>query len=158
GYLGAHRAVRAARCRAVPVPVDADGLDVAAGIKRAKHARAVVLSPSHQYPLGVTLSLSRRMALVLWAARTGAIVIEDDYDSEFRYRGRPLAALQGLDEAGRVVYMGTFSKTLFPGIRVGFLVVPPALVGVLGAARAGLSCPASSFEQAALARFIADGH
>jgi GntR family transcriptional regulator/MocR family aminotransferase len=158
GYLGARRAVLAVRGRPVPVPVDDEGLDVAAGIERAPHARAVVLSPSHHYPLGVTLSLPRRMALLRWAAERRALVVEDDYDSEFRYRGRPLMALQGLDEAGRVVYMGTFSKTLFPGLRLGFLVVPPALVDAFAAARAGLPAPASALEQAALATFIADGH
>jgi GntR family transcriptional regulator/MocR family aminotransferase len=158
GYLGARRAVAATHGRAVAVPVDDEGLDVAAGTERAPHARAVVLSPSHHYPLGVTLSLPRRMALLRWAAERRVLVVEDDYDSEFRYRGRPLMALQGLDEAGRVVYMGTFSKTLFPGLRVGFLVVPPALVEAVRATRSGVPSPAAALEQAALARFIADGH
>src|SRR5262249_6969944 len=137
---------------------DDDGMDVAAGLARAPDARAVVVSPSHQYPLGVMLSLPRRMALLRWAAERRALIVEDDYDSEFRYRGRPLAALQGLDESSPVAYLGTFSKTLFPGLRIGFVVVPPALVDVLGAARAGLAAPAATLEQAALARFIADGH
>jgi GntR family transcriptional regulator / MocR family aminotransferase len=158
GYLGAHRAVRVTGGRLVPVPVDAEGLDVAAGIARAPRARAVLLAPSHQYPLGATLSLSRRMALLRWAASTGAVVIEDDYDSEFRHRGRPLMALQGLDEAGRVVYVGTFSKTLFPGLRLGFLVVPPGLVDPIRATRAALAAPAPLLEQAAVAEFIAEGH
>ena len=158
GYLGAHRAVRVVGGAAVPVPVDGEGLDVAAGIARAPSARAVLLAPSHQYPLGVTLGLTRRMALLRWAASSGAVVIEDDYDSEFRHRGRPLMALQGLDEAGRVVYVGTFSKTLFPGLRLGFFVVPPALVDPVRATRAALAAPAPLLEQAAVAEFIAEGH
>ncbi|MGN6106278.1 MAG: PLP-dependent aminotransferase family protein [Kofleriaceae bacterium] len=158
GYLGARRAVVGAHARPIAVPVDEHGLDVAAGIARAPRARAVLLAPSHQYPLGVTLSLPRRLALLQWAARARALVIEDDYDSEFRHRGRPLTALYGLDDAGCVIYVGTFSKALFPGLRLGFVVVPPALVDTFVAARASLSTPASAFEQAALARFLADGH
>jgi GntR family transcriptional regulator/MocR family aminotransferase len=158
GYLGARRAVIAARARPVPVPVDDHGLDVAAGIALAPRARAVVLTPSHQYPLGVTLSLARRFALLRWAARARAIVIEDDYDSEFHHRGRPLMALHGLDDAGCVVYVGTFSKSIFPGIRLGYLVVPPAMVDLVAAARASLPTPAAAFEQATLTRFLADGH
>jgi GntR family transcriptional regulator/MocR family aminotransferase len=150
--------VRVVGGAAVPVPVDGEGLDVAAGIARAPSARAVLLAPSHQYPLGVTLGLTRRMALLRWAASSGAVVIEDDYDSEFRHRGRPLMALQGLDEAGRVVYVGTFSKTLFPGLRLGFFVVPPALVDPVRATRAALAAPAPLLEQAAVAEFIAEGH
>jgi GntR family transcriptional regulator/MocR family aminotransferase len=114
-----------------------------------------LLSPSHHYPLGVTLSLARRMALLRWAQRARAIVIEDDYDSEFRHHGRPLTALQGLDDAGRTVYVGTFSKTLFPGIRIGFLIAPPVLVDVIAAARSGP--PAPAIDQATLAAFIANG-
>jgi GntR family transcriptional regulator / MocR family aminotransferase len=158
GYLGAQRAVLGAAARPVPVPVDDEGLDVEAGIRRARRARLVILAPSHQYPLGVTLSLGRRMALLRWAVSARAMVLEDDYDSEFRHRGRPLTALQGLDDAGRVLYVGTFSKTMFPGLRVGYVVVPPSLVDVFGAARASLPAPASALEQAALATFMDEGH
>jgi GntR family transcriptional regulator/MocR family aminotransferase len=158
GYLGAQRAVLGGAARPVAVPVDDDGLDVEAGIRRAPRARLVILAPSHQYPLGVTLSLGRRMALLRWAASARAMVLEDDYDSEFRHRGRPLTALQGLDEAGRVLYVGTFSKTMFPGLRVGYVVVPPTMVDVFGAARASLFAPASALEQAALATFMDEGH
>jgi GntR family transcriptional regulator / MocR family aminotransferase len=158
GYLGARLAVLGARARPVAVPVDELGLDVAAGIARAPRARAVVLAPSHQYPLGATLPLARRLALLRWAAAARALVIEDDYDSEFRHRGRPLTALYGLDEADRVVYVGTFSKSLFPGLRIGFFVAPPSLVDAFAGARASLPAPASTLDQAALARFIADGH
>jgi len=158
GYLGARRAVIGARARPVPIPVDDQGLDVAAGIARAPRARAVLLAPSHQYPLGVTLALPRRLALLRWAARARAVVIEDDYDSEFHHRGRPLTALYGLDEAGCVVYVGTFSKSMFPGLRIGYVVVPPAVVDTFAAARASLPAPASAMDQASLAVFLADGH
>ena len=158
GYLGARRAVVGASARPVPVPVDAEGLDVEAGRSRSPRARLAILSPSHQYPLGVTLSLPRRMALLRWAAAQRALILEDDYDSEFRHRGRPLTALQGLDDTGRVIYAGTFSKTMFPGLRLGYLVVPPALVEVFAAARASLFAPASALEQAALASFMDEGH
>jgi GntR family transcriptional regulator/MocR family aminotransferase len=158
GYLGARRAVVGAAARPVPVPVDAEGLDVEAGRSRSPRARLAILAPSHQYPLGVTLSLPRRMALLRWAVEQRALILEDDYDSEFRHHGRPLTALQGLDDAGRVVYAGTFSKTMFPGLRLGYLVVPPALVEVFAAARASLPAPASALEQAALASFMDEGH
>jgi len=158
GYLGAQRAVLGAGARPVAVPVDDEGLDVEAGIRRARNARLVILAPSHQYPLGVTLSLGRRMALLRWAVSARAMVLEDDYDSEFRHRGRPLTALQGLDDSGRVLYVGTFSKTMFPGLRVGYVVVPPSMVDVFGAARASLFAPASALEQAALAIFMDEGH
>ncbi|MBN9682296.1 MULTISPECIES: MocR-like pyridoxine biosynthesis transcription factor PdxR [unclassified Corallococcus] len=158
GYPGVRRAVLSAGGRPVPIPVDGDGLDVSAGLARAPRARVALVAPSHQYPLGVTLSLARRMALLQWAERTRSLIIEDDYDSEFRHRGRPLTALQGLDDSGCVVYVGTFSKSMFPGLRLGFLVVPPSLVEVFSAARAAASAPASSLEQAALAAFLAEGH
>ncbi|WP_233587993.1 PLP-dependent aminotransferase family protein [Corallococcus sp. CA049B] len=158
GYPGVQRAVLAAGGRPVPIPVDGDGLDVSAGLTRAPRARVALVAPSHQYPLGVTLSLARRMALLQWAERTRSLIIEDDYDSEFRHRGRPLTALQGLDDAGCVVYVGTFSKSMFPGLRLGFLVVPPLLVEVFSASRAAASAPASTLEQAALAAFLAEGH
>ncbi|AKQ67978.1 Transcriptional regulator, GntR family domain / Aspartate aminotransferase [Myxococcus hansupus] len=158
GYPGVRRAVLAAGGLPVPVPVDADGLDVGAGVARAPRARGAVVAPSHQYPLGATLSLARRMALLKWAERTRSVIIEDDYDSEFRHRGRPLTALQGLDETGCVVYVGTFSKSMFPGLRLGFFVAPPPLVDAFAAARAAFPAPASALEQAALAVFIEEGH
>jgi len=108
----------------VPVPVDQDGLDVGIAIRRSPRARLAVVTPSHQCPLGVMLSLPRRLELLAWAAKTGAWIIEDDYDGEFRYHGRPLPALKSLDDAGRVFYAGSFSKVLSPGLRLGYLVVP----------------------------------
>jgi GntR family transcriptional regulator/MocR family aminotransferase len=158
GYFGARRNVLAARARPVPVPVDEEGMDVAVGIARARRARAAVVTPSHHYPLGVTMSLRRRLALLRWAAASRSWVIEDDYDSEFRHRGRPLMALQGLDEAGVVVYVGTFSKSIFPGLRLGFLVAPPALVDLFLRTRLADIAPASALDQATLAAFITDGH
>ncbi|MBJ6759734.1 PLP-dependent aminotransferase family protein [Myxococcaceae bacterium JPH2] len=158
GYSGARRAVLSAGAKPVPVPVDSEGLDVALGIARAPRARAAVVVPSHQYPLGSTLSLARRMALLQWAKRSRAVIIEDDYDSEFRHRGRPLTALQGLDDWGCVVYVGTFSKSMFPGLRLGFFIAPPAWVEVVASARSTASAPASSLEQAALAAFLSGGH
>jgi GntR family transcriptional regulator/MocR family aminotransferase len=158
GYLAARRTVIAAGAQVVAVPVDREGLDVAAGVARAPHARAVIVTPSHHYPLGVTTSLARRAALLAWAARARAVVIEDDYDSEFRHRGRPVMSLAGLDNAGCVVYAGTFSKTMYPGLRIGFAIVPPRLVDAYAAARRITGNPASVLEQDALAAFIADGN
>jgi GntR family transcriptional regulator/MocR family aminotransferase len=157
-YPSALAALRAAGARIVPVPVGTEGLEVAAGIAAAPAARLVYVSPSHHYPLGVMLSLGRRLALLDWAAREGAWVLEDDYDSEYRYVGRPLAALQGLDRAGRVIYIGTFSKVLFPALRLGYVVAPPDLVPSFAAARAVTDRHSPTVEQAILADFIAEGH
>jgi GntR family transcriptional regulator/MocR family aminotransferase len=158
GYLGARSALAAADLRVAPVPLDAEGLDVRAGATRVRRAKLVYVTPSHQYPLGVTMSLGRRLALLEWAGRAGAWILEDDYDSEYRYAGRPLAALQGLDAAGRVIYLGTFSKVLFPGLRLGYLVVPDDLVDAFVAARALTDRHSPSVTQAVLADFIAEGH
>jgi GntR family transcriptional regulator/MocR family aminotransferase len=164
GYFGARAAFEAAGIDIVPVPVDADGLDVAAGESLSPHARLACVSPSHQFPLGVTLSMRRRLALLDWAARASAWVIEDDYDGEFRYVGRPLASLQGLDADrsaganGRVLYIGTFSKTLCPALRLGYLILPPALVDAFAAAKSASVGHTSTVEQAVLTDFIGEGH
>lgn len=158
GYPGARGALIAAGIRLVPVPVDAEGLDVRHGARRAPGARLVYVTPSHQYPLGVTMSLHRRLELLEWASRSGAWILEDDYDSEYRYAGRPLAALQGLDPTGRVIYAGTFSKVLFPSLRLGYLVVPSELTEAFMAARALADRQSPSVTQAALADFIDGGH
>jgi GntR family transcriptional regulator/MocR family aminotransferase len=158
GYPGARGAFLAAGASLVPVPVDKEGLDIVAGEATQPDARLVYVSPSHQYPLGVTMSLSRRLALLAWAQRAGAWIIEDDYDSEYRYAGRPLASLQGLDTAHRVIYLGTFSKVLFPALRLGYLVVPPDLVDAFTALRALVDRHSPILEQAVLADFMAEGH
>jgi GntR family transcriptional regulator / MocR family aminotransferase len=158
GYPGARGVLLGAGAQVVPVPVDNEGLDVAAGIKRDKPARLAFVTPSHQFPLGETMSLSRRLALLEWAKGTNAWIIEDDYDSEYRFAGRPLASLQSLDSANRVIYLGTFSKVLFPALRLGYLVVPPELVDAFIAVRRFIDMHAPILEQGALADFIAEGH
>ena len=158
GFLGARAAFNSACAKITPVPIDAEGMNIAAGIKRGANTRLIYVTPSHQYPLGMTLSLSRRLALLKFARECGAWIVEDDYDSEFRYVGRPLAALQGLDREQRVIYMGTFSKVLFPSIRIGYIVAPPDLFDAFVRIRrlAGHQCP--TLEQAVLADFITEGH
>jgi GntR family transcriptional regulator/MocR family aminotransferase len=158
GYVGARGALQSAGADIVPVPVDREGLDVAEAIARCRSARLVYITPSHQYPLGVTMSLPRRLALLEWAHSTGAWVLEDDYDSEYRYIGRPLPALQGLDTENRTVYLGTLSKTLFPSLRLGYLVVPSDLMDTFIAAKALADRHAPSMEQAVLTDFISEGH
>ncbi|MFP2927587.1 PLP-dependent aminotransferase family protein [Pyxidicoccus sp. 3LG] len=158
GYLGARAAFESAGAQVYPVPVDAEGLRVEVGTRRAPKARLAYVTPSHQYPLGVTLSLSRRLALLEWARAASAWVLEDDYDSEFRYLTRPLAAIQGLDAAGRVLYAGTFNKVMFPSLRLAFLVVPERLVDAFTAARAATDGHAPVLSQAAMAHFMEAGH
>lgn len=136
GYPIARRTLESLGAQLVPVPVDQAGIDVAEGRRRAAGARMAHVTPSHQFPTGVTLSMARRLALLDWARDADAWIVEDDYDSEFRFAGAPLTALAGIDRAGRVIYLGTFSKTLFPGLRIGFAVLPTALVGRVVTARA----------------------
>ena len=158
-YVAGRHALAAAGLRTVPVPVDKEGLDVAAGERLAPWARLALVTPSHQYPLGTVMSLRRRLALLDWARRAGAWVIEDDYDSEFRYDGRPLQPLAALEAgAGRVVYIGTFSKVLAPGLRFGYLVLPPGLVDAFTAARALADRQPPGPGQAVLAEFVHRGH
>jgi GntR family transcriptional regulator/MocR family aminotransferase len=123
-----------------------------------RRVRLAYVTPSHQFPTGVIMTLARRLALLEWAERTGAWIFEDDYDSEFRYGVRPVESLQGLDRHGRVIYAGTFSKVLFPSLRLGYLVVPDALVDAFRAAKALADTGTGGLEQRALARFIRDGH
>jgi GntR family transcriptional regulator/MocR family aminotransferase len=158
GYPGARSALCAAGARIVPVRVDADGLDVDHGARRAGDARLVYVTPSHQYPLGAPMSLARRLALLAWARAARAWVIEDDYDSEFRYGARPMPCLHGLDVDGRVIYVGSFSKTLFPALRLGFVIVPADLRERLVAARAAADQHPPTLDQAVLADFIVEGH
>jgi GntR family transcriptional regulator / MocR family aminotransferase len=158
GYPGAHAALRAGGVELAPVPVDDDGMDVAALGALGPGVRAAYVTPSHQYPTGVSMTATRRLALLDWAARRGAFLLEDDYDSEYRYVSRPLGALQGMDSDGRVIYAGTFSKVLFPALRVGYLVVPPALWDAFVAAREALDIFSPTLYQLALADFLREGH
>lgn len=158
GYPGVRGALMGAGIRTVSGPVDAEGMDIDAGEKLAPTARLACVAPSHQYPLGVTMTLARRLKLLDWAQRNDGWVLEDDYDSEYRYSGRPLSALQGLDRDGRVVYAGTFSKVMFPSLRIGYLVVPVDLAEPFRSARAALDDHPSTIAQPALAAFIEEGH
>jgi GntR family transcriptional regulator/MocR family aminotransferase len=158
GYLGATAAFRNAGARIVPVPVDEHGLDVGRGIERSARAKAVHITPAHQFPLGAALSIERRLALLDWARRSGARIVEDDYDSEYRFAGRPIPALQGLDRGDCVIFLGSFSKVLFPSLRLGYLVVPPALLEPLLTLRSNTDRYAPTLDQAILCDFIAEGH
>ena len=158
GYLGARRALLAAGARLVPVPVDDAGIDVDAGMARQRDARLAYVSPSHQFPTGVTMSLERRLRLLQWARDSDAWILEDDYDGEYRYEERPLQALQGMDGSGRVIYMGTFGKILFPSLRLGYAVLPPALVPSFVAARAADDGAPPLLEQLVLTDFLRDEH
>jgi GntR family transcriptional regulator / MocR family aminotransferase len=158
GYWLARHVLTAAGCRIVPVPVDTDGLDVSAGMKLCRNARAALVAPSHQYPLGVTMSASRRLQLLHWARQAGSWIIEDDYDSEYRFESKPIASLQGLDDTSRVIYIGTFSKVLFPSLRAGYLVIPADLVDHFLAMRHAMDVSPPHLFQAVLADFIAEGH
>jgi GntR family transcriptional regulator/MocR family aminotransferase len=140
--------------RLTGVPVDAEGIVVA---RLPRRARLVYVTPSHQYPLGMPMSLSRRAELLAWAERTNAAIIEDDYDSEFRFHGRPIEPLQTMDSSGRVIYVGSFSKTLLPSLRLGFVVAPPSLRDAMHRAKYVMDWHAPLVVQAVLARFIDSG-
>jgi GntR family transcriptional regulator/MocR family aminotransferase len=154
GYPPARRLFRSLSARVVPVPVDAEGLVVAA---LPAEAQLVYVTPSHQFPLGVPMSLARRQALLAWAERRGAAIVEDDYDSEFRFDGRPLEPLQSLDRHGRVIYVGSFSKVLLPALRLGFLIAPAALQPALREAKALADGYGAPEPQRALAELMEDG-
>ena len=154
GYPPARSLFRSLGARVVGVPVDDEGLDVA---RIPKAARLAYVTPSHQFPLGMPMSLQRRAALLAWAERRGAVIIEDDYDSEFRFEGRPLDPLQSLDRTGRVIYVGSFSKVMLPTLRVGFLIAPASLQPALCTAKQLTDWHGELPAQAALARFIDEG-
>ena len=158
GYSLERIVLTAAGCRLIPVPVDNEGMDVSIGIKRARKARAAFVTPSHQYPLGSTMSASRRLQLLNWAQDSGAWIIEDDYDSEYRYESLPVASLHGLDVNSRVIYIGTFSKVLFPSLRLGYLVIPRDLVDRFTAVRYAMDIFPPYLYQEVLADFITGGH
>lgn len=158
GYFGAHRAFVGWGAQVVPVAVDDQGLSVEAGRKRAPQARLVHVTPTHQFPLGKTMPLRRRADLLAWAKTADAWILEEDYDSEFRYSGTPLAALQGIDPNQRVMYLGSFSKSMFSGLRMAYLVVPRDLAPAFRAARQIVGGPPPVLEQAVVERFLTEGH
>jgi len=159
GFAGARNALEAAGAALIPVPLDAAGFSPERAEALAPGARLAVVTPAHHYPLGTVMPLPRRLALLAWAERAGGWVAEDDYDGEYRYGGRPLAPLRALDRAGRVAYLGSFSKLLFPALRLSYLVLPAALVDPAAQLlAAGGPAEASLLGQGALARFVADGH
>ena len=158
GYRLARDAFALTGCNLVPVPVDKDGLIVNEGIKQCPDARAAIVTPSHQFPLGATMSARRRLELLNWAQNSGSWIIEDDYDSEYRYESAPIASLQGLDTNERVIYIGTFSKVLFPSLRLGYLVVPGHLVERFLIVRRAMDICPPSFYQDVVADFINHGH
>ncbi|MEC5405956.1 PLP-dependent aminotransferase family protein [Paraburkholderia sp. MPAMCS5] len=158
GYLLARGFLAETGVQLVPVPVDGEGIDVERGTQLDARARFAVVTPSHQSPLGHTLSLARRMALLASAEKASRWIIEDDYDSEFRYLGRPLPALKSLDRHDRVIYCGTFSKVMFPGLRLAYVVVPERAVERVGRVAHSMNAGSPTLLQAAVADFIEQGH
>src|SRR6202043_806032 len=158
-YRSAVDILRAAEARIVPLPVDRHGLDITAAARdQSDPPRLVYTTPSRQYPLGMAMPLARRMALLAWAETAGAWIIEDDYESEFQQPARMLPSLQGLDRAGRVIYLGTFSKLLFPSLRLGYAVLPEDLVAPFAGARHLADRQSSGLIQAIMTEFMLDGH
>lgn len=157
-YFGAKGALLASGAKLIPVPLDSEGLNIKQGEQFSKKPRLAYVTPSHQFPMGVVMSLSRRLELLEWANKNSAWIIEDDYDSEFRYEGKPLMTLQGLDDDNRVIYIGTFSKVLFPSLRLGYIVVPPDLVESFTNALSFILFHAPMIEQVVLTDFIKKGH
>jgi GntR family transcriptional regulator / MocR family aminotransferase len=158
GYPAAADVFHAMGAKICPVPVDAEGLNFEHGQHRWKRARLVYVTPAHQFPLGVTMSLRRRLAMLEWARGAGTLIFEDDYDSEYRYSGRPVPAMQGLDRSGVVIFAGSFSAVLFPALRLGYMVVPPEMVDIFAAAESVSTHHPPLLEQAVLCDFITEGH
>jgi GntR family transcriptional regulator/MocR family aminotransferase len=158
GYEGAYAAIIASGAVPVPVPVDGEGMSVDEGRRRCEGARLAFVCPSKQFPLGMEMTLRRRLQLLEWAVAKGAWIIEDDYDNEFRFAGRPVPALHAIDEGERVIYLGTFSKVLFPALRLGFAVIPDGLVDAFVAARGVVGRYSPLLEQMVVADFMREGH
>lgn len=155
GYQGARQVLEARGAKLEPVRLDAAGIAVH---EIPEGVRAVYVTPSHQFPSGVSMTVTRRLELIEWARRSGAVIVEDDYDSEYRYSGPPLPAMQGLAENTPVVYIGTFSKVMFPGLRIGYLIVPKKMVAAFARAKFLVDRQTPVLEQAALADFLSEGH
>ena len=158
GYFGARIAFENTGAQIVPVPVDAEGIVVARGLETGAAAVGAYVTPAHQFPLGPAMSLGRRMELLKWAASAGAFIIEDDYDSEYRFEGRPIPALMSLDPGSNVIMVGSLSKLLFPALRIGYIVAPPALAAHVAAFRLQTDFRSLHLEQAVLTDFIDGGH
>lgn len=158
GYWLARLALRMAGARLVPVMVDEEGLDVGRGIRAAPHARLVYVTPAHHFPLGATMSAARRLQLLEWARKSQAWIVEDDYDGEYRYESPPVATLFGMDRQERVIYVGTFSKVMFPSLRLGYMVLPRALVPAMCAVRYGVDIFPPFLSQQVMSRFLREGH
>ncbi len=158
GYPGAAAVLRALGAKICGVPVDSEGMDLERGEARWPRPKLVYVTPAHQFPLGVTMSLRRRLALLEWARKAGVLIFEDDYDSEYRYSGRPVPALQGLDRSGVVIFGGSFSAVMFPAMRLGYLVVPTEMVDVFAAAQSVSTHHPPLLGQAVLCDFISEGH
>lgn len=157
-YFGAQRILDATGANCIPIPVDSEGMRVDVLLQKGKKAKASFVTPSHQFPTGVTLSLERRLKLIDWANSHRAWIVEDDYDSEFHYAGKPVACMQGLDNNNRTIYIGTFTKSLFPGLRIGYAVLPPELVSPFTVGRTLMDGHTATISQLTLARFIEEGH
>ncbi|HCP54613.1 MULTISPECIES: PLP-dependent aminotransferase family protein [Pseudomonas] len=158
GHIAARIAFQAHGCQIVPLRIDAQGIDIEQGLRECPDARLVFTTPSRQHPLGTTLSYTRRLELIDWAARNHSWIIEDDCDSEFRYSGRPLPALCAMDQWDRVIYVGTFSKVLYPSLRLGYVILPPALVEPMCTIRAVMDRSPPTLLQAVTADFMREGH
>ena len=158
GYFGATIALNNIGAHMIPVPVDGEGLSVSLGRKMCRHAKGVYVTPAHQFPLGMTMSLERRLAVLKWASRTGAFIIEDDYDSEYRFEGPPVPALQSLDRNSNVIFIRSFNKLLFPKLRIGYVILPRSLVDLFLAFRCRTDFHNLSADHAVLCDFIVDGH
>jgi GntR family transcriptional regulator / MocR family aminotransferase len=158
GYLGARHCFTAQSANLQPIPVNSEGLNVELLAKCDRPFKLIYVTPSHQFPTGVTLTLRQRIALLQWAQTTRTLIIEDDYDSEYRYEEQPIPALQGMDKSQSVIYVGTFSKTMFPSLRIGYLVVPPSWISPVTTAKWLCDRSTSLLEQYALTDWIAEGH
>ena len=156
GYVGAAMVFEAVGAKISVLSLDSEGIELRAPSLRG--TRLVYVTPGHQFPLGINMSLTRRLQLIEWARKAGALIFEDDYDSEYRYSGRPVPALQGLDRSGSVLFAGSFSKVLFPSLRLGYLVIPPDLVDYFSATKSITSRHAQLLDQAVLSDFITEGH